>query len=60
MTLAPPRRALAGERAKRHPMQLVMDERNQLFERLLVARAPETQQCGDFAAVGCRCGSMPG
>ena len=42
-------RSLAGEIAQGHPVQLVVDERDQPLERVLVAIAPHLEQAGDIA-----------
>jgi hypothetical protein len=43
-------RTLAGKVAERHPMQLVVDERYQMFKRALIAIAPDTEHTRDVAS----------
>jgi hypothetical protein len=42
-------RTLAGEIAERHPVQFIVDERDQPFERALITIAPDTEQVRDVA-----------
>ena len=43
--------ALARHAASRDAMELLVDERDQLLEGVLVARSPSEQQSGDFRVV---------
>jgi hypothetical protein len=44
-------RALSSHASSRDPVQLVVNERNQLVERALVALSPSKQQAGDLRGV---------